>query len=68
MLRAWFARSDAESPALYRAHGDPVVGRALRMLYNNPSHAWTVASLAAEVGISAPPWPAASTTWSANHR
>jgi AraC-like DNA-binding protein len=52
VLRAWFARPDAEAPAWYRANGDPVVGRALRMLHNNPAHPWTVATLAAEVGVS----------------
>jgi AraC-like DNA-binding protein len=52
VLRAWFARPDAEAPAWYRAYGDPVVGRALRLLHHNPSHPWTVATLAAEVGVS----------------
>ena len=52
VLRAWCARADAGVPAWYRAQTDPVVGRALRMLYNNPAHPWTVATLAAEVGIS----------------
>jgi AraC-like DNA-binding protein len=52
VLRAWFSRPEAEAPAWYRAYGDPVVGRALRMLHNNPSHPWTVASLAAETGVS----------------
>ena len=52
VLRTWFARSDAEAPAWYRADGDPVVGRALRLLHSNPSHPWTVATLAAEVGVS----------------
>ena len=52
VLRAWFARPDAEAPAWYRANGDPVVGRALRLLHNNPSHPWTVATLADEVGVS----------------
>ncbi len=51
-LRAWFARPEARSPSWYHAHADPVVGRALRLLHNNPAHPWTVASLAAEVGIS----------------
>jgi AraC-like DNA-binding protein len=50
VLRAWFAR--AEAPAWYRASGDPVVGRALRILHNNPARPWTVARLAAEVGVS----------------
>jgi AraC-like DNA-binding protein len=52
VLRAWFARPEAEAPAWYRAYSDPIVGRALRMLHNNPAHPWTVASLAAETGIS----------------
>jgi AraC-like DNA-binding protein len=52
VLRAWFSRPEAEAPAWYRAYGDPVVGRALRLLHNNPSHPWTVASLAAETGVS----------------
>jgi AraC-like DNA-binding protein len=52
VLRAWFARPEAEAPAWYRAYTDPVVGRALRMLHNNPAHAWTVASLAGAAGVS----------------
>jgi AraC-like DNA-binding protein len=51
-LRAWFAGPDAETPSWYRAHGDPVVGRALRMLHNHPAHPWTVAGLAKETGVS----------------
>ncbi|MFD9944395.1 AraC family transcriptional regulator [Nonomuraea sp. NPDC059023] len=49
-LRSWFA--DHEAPAWYRAQSDPIVGKAMRMLHNNPAHPWTVASLAAEVGVS----------------
>jgi AraC-like DNA-binding protein len=52
VLRAWFSRPDAEAPAWYQAYGDPVVGRALRVLHHNPAHPWTVATLAAEVGVS----------------
>jgi AraC-like DNA-binding protein len=52
VLRAWFSRPEAEAPAWYRAHSDPVVGRALRLLHNNPAHPWTVAALAAETGVS----------------
>jgi AraC-like DNA-binding protein len=51
-LRAWFARQESSAPGWYRANGDPVVGRAVRMLYNNPAHPWTVATLASEVGTS----------------
>ncbi|MET7936235.1 AraC family transcriptional regulator [Streptomyces sp. NPDC005322] len=52
VLQAWFSRPEAQAPAWYRALGDPVVGRALRLLQNNPAHPWTVAGLAAEAGIS----------------
>ncbi|ALG10293.1 AraC family transcriptional regulator [Kibdelosporangium phytohabitans] len=52
VLRAWFAQQDAETPPWYRAHGDPVVGAALRMIYNDPAHPWTVASLADSTGVS----------------
>ena len=51
-LRAWFSRPDAAAPRWYRANADPVVGRALRLLHNNPAHPWTVAGLASEVGLS----------------
>jgi AraC-like DNA-binding protein len=52
VLRVWFARPEADAPAWYRADNDPVVGRALRMLHNNPAHPWTVASLASAIGVS----------------
>jgi AraC-like DNA-binding protein len=52
VLRAWFSRPEAEAPAWYRAYSHPVVGRALRLLHNNPAHPWTVASLAAQTGAS----------------
>jgi AraC-like DNA-binding protein len=52
VLRAWFARPDNGAPEWYRAYGDPVVGHALRLLHNNPAHAWTVGELAHETGAS----------------
>lgn len=52
VLRAWFSRPEAEAPAWYRAHGDPVVGRAMRLLQADPARPWTVASLAAATGVS----------------
>jgi AraC-like DNA-binding protein len=52
VLRAWFARPEADPPAWYRAHSDPVVGHALRLLQNDPARPWTVATLAAETGVS----------------
>jgi AraC-like DNA-binding protein len=51
VLRTWFDRSQA-TPGWFRAQSDPVVGRALRMLHNHPSHPWTVAALAGELGVS----------------
>lgn len=52
VLRAWFSRSDTEVPAWYRAHSDPIVGRVLRMMQNDPAHQWTVGSLAGNAGLS----------------
>ncbi|UYM06421.1 AraC family transcriptional regulator [Solicola gregarius] len=52
VLRAWFARPDAEAPGWYRAHGDPVVGPALQLLHNNPERQWTVESIASAAGVS----------------
>jgi AraC-like DNA-binding protein len=52
VLRAWFARPEAETPGWYQAHSDPVVGPALRLLHNDPSPPWTVATLAAASGTS----------------
>lgn len=51
-LREWFESEGARAPAWYRAHADPVVGRALRLLTDRPADPWTVASLAREVGVS----------------
>lgn len=51
-VRAWFARPEANAPVWYRAHVDPVVGRALRTLHTDPSHPWTVAKLARAAGVS----------------
>jgi AraC-like DNA-binding protein len=52
VLRHWFARPEAAAPGWYRAYGDRVVGRALRMLHDDPARHWTVASLAAAAGVS----------------
>ncbi|MBP2708332.1 AraC family transcriptional regulator [Microbispora sp. RL4-1S] len=51
-LRAWCARPDAPLPAWYQALADPAVGDALRLLHEAPSRRWTVATLAAQVGMS----------------
>ena len=52
VLRAWFARPDAQAPAWYRAYSDPVAGKALRLIHDDPAHPWTLAELAAEAGVS----------------
>lgn len=52
VIRDWFNRPEANVPSWYRAHGDPVVGEALRLVHEHPAHPWTVASLAAAAGVS----------------
>jgi AraC-like DNA-binding protein len=51
VLRTWFDR-DANAPTWWHAEHDPIVGPALKLIYNNPDHPWTVANLAAAVGSS----------------
>jgi AraC-like DNA-binding protein len=51
VLRTWLSRAET-APAWFRAHGDPIVGRALRMLHNHPEHPWTLASLAGRLDVS----------------
>lgn len=51
VLRVWFER-DANAPTWWQAEHDPMVGPALKLIYNNPAHPWTVANLAAAVGSS----------------
>lgn len=51
VLRTWFERAE-RAPAWWRAEQDAALGPALRLIYNNPGHAWTVAELAAAVGNS----------------
>lgn len=49
VLREWAARQDG---GLLGVHADPPVARALHLLQERPREAWTVASLAAAVGLS----------------
>lgn len=51
-LRSWFDRAQANAPAWYRGLADTVAGPALRAMHDAPAHPWTVASLAAEAGVS----------------
>ncbi len=51
-LRSWFGRPDAQPPAWFAAHADPVVGVAIELLHESPERPWTVGELAAAVGLS----------------
>ncbi|WP_433331715.1 cupin domain-containing protein [Spirillospora sp. CA-294931] len=51
-LREWFELPQSQAPAWYRAHADPLIGRALRLIHDDPARAWTVAGLARAVGAS----------------
>ncbi|MFE6523151.1 AraC family transcriptional regulator [Streptomyces sp. NPDC057794] len=51
-LRSWFDDPRSGAPAWCHALDDPVVGPALRLLHDAPAHPWTVAELAAGVGVS----------------
>jgi AraC-like DNA-binding protein len=51
-LRSWFARPAAGAPRWFVAQADPVVGPALRLMQDDPAAPWTVAGLAAAVGVS----------------
>jgi AraC-like DNA-binding protein len=50
-LRTWFDLPGT-APQWWTAESDPIVGPALRLIYNDPSQPWTVANLAAAVGTS----------------
>jgi AraC-like DNA-binding protein len=50
-LRTWFDR-DGNAPRWWYAADDEIVGPALRLIYHNAAHPWTVANLAAAVGSS----------------
>ena len=50
-LRALAGRPDGGAPGWFLAAGDPVVGPALALLHDRPADPWTVASLAAAVGV-----------------
>ena len=52
VLKAWFAAQDAQRPAWWRYQGDRLVESALRLMHEQPAAAWTVDSLAREVGAS----------------
>ncbi|MCY1145449.1 AraC family transcriptional regulator [Actinoplanes sp. Pm04-4] len=52
VLRSWLAAPADDAPGWQKAQADAVVGPALRLIHDDPSYAWTVASLAARTGVS----------------
>ncbi|MBL1078598.1 AraC family transcriptional regulator [Nocardia sp. 2] len=51
-LRTWFDQAGNAAPGWFRGLADPVVAPALEAIHNRPGSSWTVASLAAESGVS----------------
>ncbi|MFD9572781.1 AraC family transcriptional regulator [Streptomyces sp. NPDC059982] len=51
-LRTWFDRAGADAPGWYRGLADPVLAPALHAFHGRPADSWTVASLAAQAGVS----------------
>ncbi|MEM7050669.1 MAG: AraC family transcriptional regulator [Acidobacteriota bacterium] len=52
VLRAWFDRPQAERPAWYRSQADPVVGKVLKIMHQDPAESWTLARLSSAAGVS----------------
>ncbi|WP_052414006.1 AraC family transcriptional regulator [Streptomyces glaucescens] len=51
-LRTWFDKAGTDAPSWYRGLADPVLAPALQAFHDRPAQAWTVASLAAQSGVS----------------
>lgn len=51
-IRSWIARDPSARSGWLGALRDPQIGRAIAQVHHDPSVAWTVASLAASVGMS----------------
>ncbi|MEU8894727.1 AraC family transcriptional regulator [Nocardia sp. NPDC048505] len=51
-LRTWFDQAGAGAPTWYRGLSDPIVAPALKAMHASPSRSWSVATLAAEAGVS----------------
>ena len=52
VLKAWFAKREAERPAWWSSQSDPIVERALRIMYEDFAHPWTMDELARRSGAS----------------
>ena len=51
-VRTYFARTEHRAPGWYRAHRDPVIARAVRLLQESPAQTWTVGALASQTCVS----------------
>jgi len=51
-LRAWCTDLADDAPPWWQGRHDPIVGEVLRLIHDEPDHAWTIASLAHTVGAS----------------
>ena len=51
-LRRAFASGEIAAPTWFSANADPIVGRVIRMMQNDPGRQWTVAGLASAVSVS----------------
>lgn len=51
-LRLWFAQHPDAAPPWWQAAHDRTVGGALRLVHTRPAQPWTLATLAAAVGVS----------------
>jgi AraC-like DNA-binding protein len=51
-VRHWFAAAPETAPAWWAASSDPVVGRVLALMHDEPGHPWTLDGLAARAAVS----------------
>jgi AraC-like DNA-binding protein len=56
LLRRWYAGRPAATTGWAAALNDPVTGAALQAMHSDPGRDWTVASLAAQAGLSRAPF------------
>src|SRR5262249_32929218 len=61
-IRAWIARDPAAQTGWLGALRDKRIGRAIALIHRSPAAAWTLASLAARVGMSRSAFAARFTT------
>lgn len=52
VLRAWLDRQPEGCPGWFGALRDPLIGRALSLVHEDPGRRWTISSLGSSVGLS----------------